>query len=690
MTAQTIRVDITPAHLIPFDPDKALGSSLDILPAAQFDRVFADETVKESLSAGWGPITYRQNTELTIAAWHWNPNGTWSNPAQQNGYFVGKAEPGEPIRKTFGYRLPQRGMTRTDASERQFSRLTDGDPGSYWKSNPYLTRRFTGEDDALHPQWIVIDFDTPQDISTIRIAWAEPYARRYLVQYWEGEDALHKATAGAWSLFPHGEVSEGRGGTVMLHLADTPIHTRFVRIVMTESSNTCDTHGSSDPRNCAGYAVNEIYAGNLSASGEFLDLIIHSPAQNQTATYVSSTDPWHTASDIEATRIHTGFDLFFSSGFTNKLPAMIPIAMIYSTPEDAAAEIAYVEKRGYPISYIEMGEEPDGKNFSPEDYGALYLQFAGALHKVDSKLKLGGPVFEGMNEDLKVWPDAQGRTSWLGRFIDYLKQHNRLADLSFVSFEHYPFPPCEITWSDLYREPELERHILQTWRDDGVPSEVPLMNTESNVSWALAEPMSNTFAALWLADSVGAFLTYGGPGAVYYHSPIQPEPLRPGCHGFSTYGNFVADNTLQIRGYTSQYFASQLINLEWVRHGSGVHQLASAESDIRDDAGHALVTAYAAKRPDGEWSIMLVNKDPSNAHTVNFEFAETNESRPRRFTGPITVVTFGAEQYVWRPDGPQSHAAPDGPPLRQTINATTGGSITLPKASITVVRGKVD
>src|SRR5579871_4727942 len=141
-SAQTVRVDITPAHLLSFDPDKALGSSLDILSAAQFDRVFADETVKQSLSAGWGPITYRQNTELTIAAWHWNPNGTWSDPAQQSGYFIGNAQPGEAIRKTFGYRLPHRGMTRTDASERQFSRLTDGDPATYWKSNPYLATKF--------------------------------------------------------------------------------------------------------------------------------------------------------------------------------------------------------------------------------------------------------------------------------------------------------------------------------------------------------------------------------------------------------------------------------------------------------------------------------------------------------------------------------------------------------------------
>src|SRR2546422_7282410 len=35
-----------------------------------------------------------------------------------------------------------------------YSRLDDRDLQSYWKSNPYLTKEFTGEDDSLHPQWV--------------------------------------------------------------------------------------------------------------------------------------------------------------------------------------------------------------------------------------------------------------------------------------------------------------------------------------------------------------------------------------------------------------------------------------------------------------------------------------------------------------------------------------------------------
>ena len=98
---------------------------------------------------------------------------------------------------------------------------------------------------------------------------------------------------------------------------------------------------------------------------------------------------------------------------------------------------------------------------------AFYIQWAVAIHKVDPRLKLGGSIFEGVNEDIRVWPDAQGRTSWTGRFVSYLKAHGHLEDLAFVSFEHYPFEACDITWKSLYTEPRLMKHILELWRNDG-------------------------------------------------------------------------------------------------------------------------------------------------------------------------------------------------------------------------------
>jgi hypothetical protein len=682
----TVRVDAIPDHMLnSFDPDRSLGSSIDVLSRTGIDKVYSPHIIQEALSAGWGPITYRNNTELRMAAWHWSENGTWSDPVHKSGYFTGSTELKEPLRYILAYALPHRGFSTSG------DRPVQGPNLSYWKSNPYLTSKFTGESDELHPQWVVMNLRSEKLVNALRIDWASPYATAYQVNYWAGKDALDfdAGPQGEWKTFPSGNVKNGHSGMVTLRLADAPIAVQYLRLWMTQSSNTCDLHGSGDVRNCVGYAIKTIEAGVIDATGDFVDIAKDASGQNKPEYCSSSVDPWHSAADVNAggSYQHSGFDVFFTSGLTNNLPAMIPVTMLYSTPDDAAAQIAYIEKRGYPIAYIEMGEEPDGKHTLPEDYGALYLQWATAIHKIDPGLKLGGPVFEGVNEDIRVWPDAQGRTSWMGRFVDYLKAHGRIHDLAFVSFEHYPFERCDIAWKSLYREPELMKHILRVWREDGVPKEAPLIVSESHLSSGLTGPMSTIFAALWLADNVGSF--FEGGGAAFYHSPIQPQSVQDSCLGWATWSNFVADRDYNITGYTSLYFAAHMINLEWVQHRSGVHWMFPSYADIKDNEGNVLVTSYAVRRPDGNWSLMLVNRDESEPHKVRVVFEDTKSKRRESFSGPVKLVTFGSEQYVWRNDGPKSHAEPDGPPV--TLPGATGpeATYTLPKASITVLRGRV-
>jgi hypothetical protein len=687
--AQTITVDATPGHETnTFSPPHALGAGVDRLRRGATDKIFVEPVLKESLSSGWGTVSYRQNTELHVEAWHWNPKGTWSDPKGQ-GYFTGDSNPMEVIRHSYAYPLPHRGFTKNQGTERGYSRLTDGDVSTYWKSNPYLTETFTGEDDALHPQWVVLDLEDKHEVDAIRIAWVDPYATTYEVQYWTGEDAMGKPVEGAWVTFPGGAVHNGKGGTVTLNLTPTPVSARYLRILMTASSNTCDTHGSGDRRNCVGYAINEVYAGHLTQDGSFQDLTRHSPDQKQTFTLCSSVDPWHAASDLsEEAGDQVGLDLFFTSGITRGLPAMVPVAMFYGTPEDAAAQMAYLKKRGYPISYVELGEEPDGQYMMPEDYAALYLQWATAIHKVDPTFKLGGPVFEGVNEDIKVWPDAQGRDSWFGRFLDHLKGHGRMADLAFMSLEHYPYEPCDIAWESLYDEPRLISHILQVWRDDGLPKDVPIFVTEVNISWLMSEVFVDIFGALWLADYTGAFLNAGG-GASYYFQYL-PLPLAKGCHdSWGTFGMFTVDADYRVQQYTSQYFASRLITQEWVQPVNKLHQMYPAVSDIKDAKGNTLVTAYALHRPDGEWSLMIVNKDRENAHEVKIAFHDSRAGKGRAFSSSVRQVTFGSEQYQWHANGRDGSADPDGPPVSSKVKARVGTSFTLPKASVTILRGRI-
>ncbi len=85
---------------------------------------------------------------------------------------------------------------------------------------------------------------------------------------------------------------------------------------------------------------------------------------------------------------------------------------------------------------------------------------------------------------------------------------------------------------------------------------------------------------------------------------------------------------------------------------------------------------------------MLVNRDETNSHPVRVAF---NDSKGQRsFTGPVTMVTFGSDQYVWKPDGPNSHADPDGPPVASVTKGSPQATFTLPKASVTILRGKIE
>jgi hypothetical protein len=693
--AQTVVVDSTPSHVVnTFRPLYAFGSTVDRVPNNATDTFFRPDQIQQILAAGWGVISYRQNTDLFVQAWHWNPKGTWSDPPDK-GYFVGDSTPTrEMIRHSYGYSLPHRGFTRNNGTEFDgYSRLDDGDPRSYWKSNPYLTQAFTGEDDSLHPQWVVVSLGKKQSVNAIRIDWAEPHARVYEVQYWVGDaDPMDEQDKGAWKTFASGSIREGHGGQSLLRLESSPVITKAVRILMTQSSNTCDTHGAVDRRNCVGYAMGELYLGAMDDKGQFQDLLHHSPDQNQTLTLCSSVDPWHQASDLYVApdRMESGdqpgWDLFFTSGITRNMPAIVSIAMLYSTPEDGAAQMTYIKKRGYPVSYIEMGEEPDGQYLLPEDYAALYLQFATALHRVDPSFKLGGPVFEGVTEDIKVWPDASGHTSWLGRFLDYLKAHDRMQDLAFMSFEHYPYDGCETPWKNLYQEPELITHIMEVWRDDGLPPGIPLLDTETNAHGG--EAAVDIFGALWLADSFGGFLTAGGQSTHYYHD-LPYSPPHPACpNSWGTYHMFMVDKNYQIDRRTSQFFAAQLITQEWVESGDKEHHLFRATSDIKDADGHILVTAYAVQRPDGQWSLMLINKDYDHEHRFRLKFHDDNGTVDRFLAGPVTAISFGKAQYQWHPDRKNGYAKPDGPPVTFSLSCDANTSYTLPPASLTILRGR--
>jgi hypothetical protein len=228
---------------------------------------------------------------------------------------------------------------------------------------------------------------------------------------------------------------------------------------------------------------------------------------------------------------------------------------------------------------------------------------------------------------------------------------------------------------------------MQVWRDDGLPPGIPLLDTETNAHGG--EASVEIFGALWLADSFAGFLTAGGQSTHYYHalSYSPPHPICPNSWG--TYHMFMVDDQYQIQRPTSQFFAAQLLTKEWSQPKDAEHLLYRAVSDVKDSEGHVLVTAYAVYRPDGQWSLMLINKDRDQSHPVRIVFHDSGSSRDTSFAGQVTMITFGMEQYQWHPNRKKGYADPDGPPKTSTLKAEQNTNYDLPPASITVLRGTI-
>jgi hypothetical protein len=698
-------------------PTQALGAGIDGHEQGECARMFTDKNIAEMRSAGFGPLTYRLRTELAGGVWHWNPHGTWSDPVRQCGYWTSDDSLAEPINVSYGYRLPRRGNTIDQANDDGYSRIADGDQESFWKSNPYLDSHFTGEPAEAHPQWVVIDLGATRPTNCVRIHWGAPYAQQYRVDYWSGEDPmhLHGDRKDEWRPFPNGDVNSGSGGDESVRLCAKPLPVRFVRVVMSRSSQT-STQVSNDIRDRFGFAIREIELGSVDSNNQFHDYVRHAADRHeQSVIYVSSTDPWHRAQDIDYKIEQPGLDFILRSTLTNGLPVLVPVGVLYDTPENATAEIKYLLKRQYPLQGVELGEEPDGQWVSPEDYAALYAGVARRIVALNPRLKLGGPSLQNFDNQLLTWPDAAGNHSWMNRFLKYVR--SAAVPFDFFSFEFYPFDNiCADAAPQLLETSKRLGAMMASLRADGVPPAIPWLMTEYGYSVFAGRHEVDIEGALFDADTVGTFLTLGGskPYVYGYEPNYLEDELK--C----SWGNLMMlqlnPNSEQLN-QLSTYHAAQLINKEWMQPTNETHEIFSVsvsgasltsilrsgsrpgrssdrgttKSPVRVDpkkpTASPILSLYAVRRPDKQWSLLAINKHPNRTARLSVQFNFSEAQRQVSFAGDVDVIQFSRGQYLWNDDGPNGHPIRSLPAARFTRN--TSSFYDLPPYSLTVLRGRL-
>ena len=666
-------------------PTLALGAGVDGHEKGECARMFTDKNIAEMLSAGFGPLAYRLRTELAGEVWHWNPRGTWSDPVHQCGYWTSEDSLGEPINVSYGYHLPRHGNTIDQANDDGYSRIADGDHDSFWKSNPYLDSHFTGEAEDAHPQWVVIDLGASKPVNAIRIHWGTPYAKQYRVEYWPGDDPmhLHVDDDDDWQPFANGTVADRHGGDELIPLGARARSVRFVRIVMSHSSGT-SAEPSNDIRDRLGFAIREIELGSIDKHDHFRDHVRHARNRHrQTVIYVSSTDPWHRAEDIDFSIEQPGLDFILQSKLTNNLPVLLPVGVLYDTPENAAAEINYLLRRNYNLEGVELGEEPDGQWVSPEDYAALYAGVARRLTALNPQLKLGGPSLQNFEDQLLTWADASGNRSWMNRFLKYVRGVG--VHFDFFSFEFYPFDNiCADAAPQLLQTPKRLETMLASLHTDGVPSDIPWLMAEYGYSVFSGRAEVDIEGALFTADTVGTFLNLGGAKAYLYG--YEPNYLQDELK--CSWGNLMM---LQLNPHNDQvnrlsaYYAAQLTTKEWMQPTNEPHEIFPVRVKQNKPP---VVSVYAVHRPDKQWALLAINKHPRRTVRLDVQFQLPGAQQPLRFgVDQVDVFQFSRQQYAWHADGPNGYPSRSLPPLRFTRKASS--LYDLPPYSLTVLRGRL-
>ena len=350
--------------------------------------------------------------------------------------------------------------------------------------------------------------------------------------------------------------------------------------------------------------------------------------------------------------------------------------------------MAYLKARGYPVERVELGEEPDGQFVAPEDYAALYIQFAKAIHAVDSKLKLGGPSFQDIEPGEKIGLTQTGKPGWLKRFLAHLKERGRLNEYTFFSFEWYPFDDvCQPTPPQLAEATQLLKDSLAQMQDAGLTRAIPWIITEYGYSAFGGRAEMDIEGALLNADIVATFLTLGGEQTFLYgYEPneiIQEVACSSGNNMLFLLG---ADGNISYRMPT--YYGARLLTQEWAQPGDGLHELYRATVDGPAMQTKTLVTAYPVLRPDRLWALMLINKDSSKAHKVEVRFHNEASGSESEFEGAVDLYQYSREQYELSADKQEPYPTKDQPPAHRTLQGSTAAIVQLPAYSITVIRGR--
>jgi hypothetical protein len=598
--------------------------------------------------------------------YHWNSSGSYDT----NKYWVPS---GTTYSAGFQGCEVYRGTTSTSYSYP--SNIDDGSSATTWMSNV--------DTDFPDHQWVYIDLGaTNTAVSAVSILWGNPYASSFEVQYYNGNATPYSNnTESIWITTSSGTVA-GTGGTQVVSF--TSVNTRFVRILMTASSNGAG----------GAYAIAELYVFN----GATQVSKNSATEANQSPVVASSTDPASANSAGSCTNYNpnyyvpsTDFKTYMTelNAMSPKGIPLITVNVGTGTPSEAASWVHYANAvQGYGITYWQIGNETNGNwetggPMNANDYGRRFIEYYNAMEAESVSdgvpISIVGPVSGSPNGS----SNAYDGNSYVQDFL--LRLYNNpagsggdaISDLGGLDFHWYPnvstFPAGFSTPAMLASFPVT----LSNWLGAvGLSlTSVPIIMSEYNCNPGTPNATVQEANGLWLADWLGTFITgFGSTG----FSNLWDVINGGNDHTTTTGGDLgYLDNSSPYQQHAT-YWAMQMMATDWAIQGdSSTHELVNTGSSA------TTLATFSDYRPDGVLSLMVINQDPTNSYATTINL---NGYVP---TTTASLWTFNTSNYVWQTTTTPYNANPDTAPVSTLVSGISSSfPIILSPYSISVFQFK--
>lgn len=335
----------------------------------------------------------------------------------------------------------------------------------------------------------------------------------------------------------------------------------------------------------------------------------------------------------------TDFDTFM--GGVRRAGAQPIVIANYGTgtPAEAADWVRYANvTKHYGVEYWEIGNElygnghyganweaDDHEDKSPAGYAAGVVAYADAMKAVDPSVKIGVVLTTPAN-----WPDgivAAGDTgTWNQTVLSIAGPH--------VDFAVLHWYPSGSTAEDALSRPEQVDDMIYSAREQitryaGRSLGIALTETNTPVG------MDTQPGALFAAETYASLLENGVFTVDWWDTHNGPTAVST-VAGYPDYG----DSGLLSSATCVDGGCEPALNTPFAPY-YGLKMLSTfarpGDQFVRAAADDPLIDVHAARRPNGDVAVLLVNKDPAAARTVRLGDAPVSEAFT--FTNGATSIT---------------------------------------------------